>query len=72
MDCPKCNCRAATITSRQVSATTRETYHQCRNMNCSAVFVTHTTLARMVELTGNKPDPELQPNLYKNKQRAIA
>ncbi|WP_083239646.1 ogr/Delta-like zinc finger family protein [Vibrio scophthalmi] len=65
MDCPTCHCRSATFTSKSVSDTTRETYHQCKNLNCSTVFVTHTTLSHIVTPTGAKPDPEIQPDLYK-------
>ncbi|WP_307370671.1 DNA-binding transcriptional regulator [Enterobacter ludwigii] len=37
---PKCHCAAHARTSRYFTDTTKECYHQCTNINCSATFVT--------------------------------
>ncbi|EPW3769034.1 hypothetical protein ACWI58_004478 [Vibrio fluvialis] len=36
------------------------------NLNCGTIFVTHTSVSRIVEPTGSKPSPELQPELCKS------
>lgn len=64
--CPKCESKARIATSRAMSKETREAYNQCMNLNCGAIFVTYTSVDRIVEPTGNKPDPELQPELCKS------
>lgn len=63
--CPKCESKARIATSRAMSKETREAYCQCLNLNCGTVFVTYTSVHRIIEPSGDKPDPELQPELCK-------
>ena len=64
--CPKCESKARIATSHAMSKQTREAYCQCMNLNCGTIFVTHTSVSRIVEPTGSKPSPELQPELCKH------
>ncbi len=61
--CPKCECKARIATSRAMSKETREAYCQCMNLNCGVVFVTYTSVHKIIEPKGGKPDPDLQPEL---------
>ncbi|PJC85319.1 zinc-binding protein [Vibrio sp. HA2012] len=63
--CPICGSKARIATSRAITMETREAYCQCLNLNCGRAFTTLTTVNRIIEPTGNKPDPELQPELCK-------
>lgn len=63
--CPNCGSKSRIATSHIITNQTREAYNQCMNLNCSTVFVTHTTVHHIVEPTGDKPDPKLQPELCK-------
>ncbi|WED29890.1 ogr/Delta-like zinc finger family protein [Vibrio sp. DW001] len=63
--CPICESKARIATSRAMSKDTREAYCQCLNLNCGKAFTTLTTVHRIIESTGTKPDPELQPDLCK-------
>lgn len=63
--CPVCESKARIATSRAMSKETREAYCQCLNLNCGKAFTTLTTVSRIIEPTGHKPDPELQPELCK-------
>ena len=63
--CPICESKARIATSRAMSKDTREAYCQCLNLNCGKAFTTLTTVNKIIESTGNKPDPELQPELCK-------
>ncbi|WED23495.1 ogr/Delta-like zinc finger family protein [Vibrio sp. JC009] len=63
--CPKCESKARIATSRAMSKETREAYCQCLNLNCGLVFTTLTTVNKIIEPTGLKPDPKLQPELCK-------
>ncbi|BDU38730.1 Ogr/Delta-like zinc finger protein [Vibrio nigripulchritudo] len=63
--CPCCGSKARIATSRAMSKETREAYCQCQNLNCGKVFITLTTVHKIIEPTGDKPDPELQPELCK-------
>ncbi|WP_375751578.1 ogr/Delta-like zinc finger family protein [Vibrio sp. HN007] len=63
--CPICESKARIATSRAITKDTREAYCQCLNLNCGKAFTTLTTVNRIIEPTGNKPDPELQPELCK-------
>ncbi len=63
--CPICRSKARIATSREMSNETREAYCQCMNLNCGQAFTTLTTVNRIIEPTGKKPDPELQPELCK-------
>ncbi|WP_336314495.1 ogr/Delta-like zinc finger family protein [Vibrio tubiashii] len=44
---------------------TREAYCQCFNSNCGIVSITLTTVNKIIEPTGNKPNPELRSELCK-------
>ncbi|MFG0887274.1 ogr/Delta-like zinc finger family protein [Vibrio sp. CJQ_6] len=63
--CPICGSKARIATSKAMSNETREAYYQCLNLNCGRAFTTLTTVNRIIEPTGAKPDPELQPELCK-------
>ncbi|ELV8725690.1 ogr/Delta-like zinc finger family protein [Vibrio fluvialis] len=63
--CPICGSKARIATSKAMSNETREAYCQCLNLNCGRAFTTLTTVNRIIEPTGAKPDPELQPELCK-------
>lgn len=63
--CPICGSKARIATSKAMSNETREAYCQCLNLNCSIAFTTLTTVNRIIEPTGAKPDPEIQPDLCK-------
>jgi transcription elongation factor Elf1 len=39
--CPLCQHAAHARTSRYITDTTKERYHQCQNVNCSATFITY-------------------------------
>ncbi len=63
--CPKCESKSRIATSRTITKETREAYNQCMNLNCGVIFVTYTSVHHIVEPTGGKPDPRLQPELCK-------
>ncbi|EKO3447581.1 ogr/Delta-like zinc finger family protein [Vibrio fluvialis] len=63
--CPICESKARIATSKAMSKDTREAYCQCLNLNCGRAFTTLTTVNRIIEPTGAKPDPRLQPELCK-------
>ncbi len=63
--CPICGSKARIATSKAMSNETREAYCQCLNLNCGTPFVTMNTVVRIIETTGGKPDPDLQPELCK-------
>lgn len=63
--CPVCESKARIATSRAMSKDTREAYCQCLNLNCGKVFTTLTTVSKIIDPTGMKPDPEIQPELCK-------
>jgi hypothetical protein len=48
MHCPLCGHVAHTRSSRYLSESTKERYHQCRNINCSCTFATHESVARVI------------------------
>lgn len=50
--CPKCHFAAHPRTSRYFTDTTKERYHQCTNINCSATFVTTETIERFIVSPG--------------------
>lgn len=63
--CPRCETKSRISTSRAMSKETREAYCQCLNLNCGAIFVVYITAHKIVNPTGEKPDPKLQPELCK-------
>ncbi len=65
--CPKCESKARIATSKAITKETREAYCQCLNLNCGVIFVTYTSVCRIIQPTGQKPNPELQPELCKLK-----
>ena len=64
--CPKCESKARIATSKGITKETREAYCQCMNLNCGVIFITYTSVCRIIEPTGQKPNPELQPELCKS------
>ncbi|GEM_PF-522316 len=48
MNCPLCGNAAHTRSSFQVSATTKERYNQCQNINCSCTFKSHETVSEII------------------------
>ena len=67
--CPQCSTKARIATSRIISPETRELYCQCLNLNCGKILVAHICFSHFVEHTGRKPDPELQPELCKDRDQ---
>lgn len=59
--CPKYHYAAHARTSRYFTDTTKERYHQCTNINCSATFVTTETVERFIvspgEVVPARPHP---------------
>lgn len=53
MHCPLCGHVAHTRSSRYLSESTKERYHQCRNINCSCTFATHESVARVIVKPGD-------------------
>ncbi|MUK92469.1 zinc-binding protein [Aliivibrio fischeri] len=64
--CPKCESKARIATSKAITKETREAYCQCMNLNCGVIFVTYTSVCRIIEPTGQKPNSDLQPELCKS------
>ncbi|GAA3911114.1 MULTISPECIES: ogr/Delta-like zinc finger family protein [Gibbsiella] len=48
MHCPLCGNVAHTRSSRYLSNSTKERYHQCQNIHCSCTFATHESVARVI------------------------
>lgn len=48
--CPLCQHAAHARTSRYITDTTKERYHQCQNVNCSATFITYESVPQDLEL----------------------
>ena len=46
--CPLCQHAAHARTSRYITDTTKERYHQCQNVNCSATFITYESVQRYI------------------------
>ncbi|MFL7036297.1 ogr/Delta-like zinc finger family protein [Vibrio lentus] len=63
--CPVCECKSRIATSKAITNETREAYCQCLNLNCGTVFVTLTSVSKIVKTNGSKPNLELQPELCK-------
>ncbi|QNK31704.1 ogr/Delta-like zinc finger family protein [Serratia sp. JUb9] len=55
MHCPVCGNVAHTRSSRYLSESTKERYHQCQNINCSCTFATHESVARVIVKRGDNP-----------------
>ncbi|WP_099115877.1 ogr/Delta-like zinc finger family protein [Xenorhabdus miraniensis] len=58
-NCPLCKSTAHARSSFWQTEETKERYHQCRNINCGASFVTHETLSHLITkpTTVNKATP---------------
>ncbi|HCP1946059.1 TPA: DNA-binding transcriptional regulator [Escherichia coli] len=50
--CPLCQHAAHARTSRYITDTTKERYHQCQNVNCSATFITYESVQRYIVKPG--------------------
>lgn len=50
--CPLCQYAAHARTSRYITDTTKERYHQCQNVNCSATFITYELVQRYIVKPG--------------------
>ncbi len=59
MHCPLCGKVAHTRSSRYLSESTKERYHQCQNIECSCTFATHESVARVI----SKPGVNLQAGM---------
>lgn len=53
MHCPLCGSVAHTRSSKYLTESTKERYHQCRNINCSCTFVTNESVARVIVQPGD-------------------
>lgn len=51
-DAPICQHAAHARTSRYITDTTKERYHQCQNVNCSATFITYESVQRYIVKPG--------------------
>ncbi|EJK2272946.1 prophage transcriptional regulator OgrK [Escherichia coli] len=51
--CPLCQHAAHARTSRYITDTTKERYHQCQNVNCSATFITYESVQRYIVKPGD-------------------
>ncbi|MFS1963141.1 ogr/Delta-like zinc finger family protein [Vibrio lentus] len=69
--CPMCECKARIATSKAITNETREAYCQCLNLNCGTVFVTLTSVSKIVKPSGSKPSLELQPELCKSEVEQV-
>lgn len=69
MRCPLCGHAAHTRSSNEVTATTKERYNQCTNVNCSHVFITMETFVRSIVKPG-QVDPA-PPHPSKSGQTAL-
>ncbi|MBL4279590.1 ogr/Delta-like zinc finger family protein [Vibrio fluvialis] len=63
--CPKCDRKARFASSKQIDKETREAYWQCMNLNCGTVFVTQTSVGKIIEPTESKPCLKFQPEQWK-------
>lgn len=63
--CPKCETKARVASSRVMTKEIREAYCQCLNLNCGAIFVAQLVATRIITPTGEKPSPEMQPELFR-------
>jgi len=50
--CPLCQHAAHARTSRYITDMTKERYHQCQNVNCSATFITYESVQRYIVKPG--------------------
>ncbi|UMO86162.1 DNA-binding transcriptional regulator [Pectobacterium sp. PL64] len=66
MHCPLCRHAAHARSSRYLSESTKERYHQCTNINCGHTFVTLESVTRSIVQPG-KIDP-VTPHPASNKQ----
>lgn len=71
MHCPLCGHVAHTRSSRYLSESTKERYHQCRNINCSCTFATHESVARVIVKPGDDIVPA-QPHPPENQHKQSA
>jgi hypothetical protein len=69
MHCPKCQQAAHARSSRYLSQTTKERYHQCQNINCSCTFKTHESLSCIIVEPGAIHAVPLHPD--KNNQQSF-
>ena len=53
--CPLCQHAAHARTSRYITDTTKERYHQCQNVNCSATFITYESANYVDVIRNRKP-----------------
>lgn len=74
MHCPLCGHVAHTRSSRYLSESTKERYHQCRNINCSCTFATHESVARVIVKPGDDivlAQPHPPENQHKQSAAAL-
>jgi len=59
MHCPLCQTAAHAKSSRYISKETKERYHQCQNLECSATFKTHESIFEVIRspVVDTKPEP---------------
>ena len=59
--CPKCKHSAHARTSRYLSENTKERYHQCTNIECSATFRTTEAIDEVIRPPAEKTVPVAEP-----------
>ncbi|HBE9177702.1 TPA: ogr/Delta-like zinc finger family protein [Serratia fonticola] len=57
MHCPLCGQAAHPRSSSYITATTKERYNQCTNINCGCTFVSHETFTRTISKPQSVPPP---------------
>lgn len=62
MHCPKCQHAAHARSSRYLSQTTKERYHQCQNINCSCTFKTFESLDTIIVEPGTVRAVPMHPD----------
>lgn len=56
--CPHCDAPSGTRSSREVSATAREIYFACSDVECGHTYVGHLVVVRSIRPSG-KPNPRV-------------
>ncbi|NOI64712.1 zinc-binding protein [Vibrio sp. 99-8-1] len=63
--CPKCETKARIATSWAITKETHEAYCQCQNLSCGVIFVTYTSVHRIIEPDGVSNEARSQASLKK-------
>lgn len=62
--CPFCLCASITRSSQYVTNQTKESYYQCKNLECSATFKAFETIASIIKSPrADNQDGDYQANI---------